>query len=168
MMPNNQATVVPLKKNIKNQPEVEAFADALTALIWATEVLRAKRFPSIPSVYANTPKPAIVAAGGSPEGDDAYAQALSIYQCLYKLDTEAQEILQLHVWGDYATPPRLHAALKLQEQWRQQGKRVRLSYRYSHRQLGTILGCSKSSAWRKLNTALKALASNLLAERLIE
>ncbi len=150
-------------KNIR-----DTSADALSTLIWATEVLRVKRFPSIPTVYENMPQSGFAAAGGEFGGGDAYAQALSIYQCLYKLDTEAQEILQLHVWGDYATPTRLKGALKLQERWRQAGKRVRLSYRYSHNQLGTILSVSKSTAGRRLHVALKTLASELLAAGLVD
>lgn len=147
--------------------EQEMFGDSLSALTWATEVMRVRRFPKIPSVYSGMARPDVIASGGMPVGADTYAQALTVYQCVYKLSPAEQEILQLHVWGDFATPVRLDGALKLQEAWRQKGKRVRLSYRYSQRQLGTILGMSKSHAGRTLNAALRALADELLAAGVI-
>lgn len=149
------------KPNLRVVPDDNAFDTAQQALTFATEILRIKQFPKITQSYQNGCPPPVVAAGGEPTGDTAYALALSVYQCLHRLEEEFREILQLHAWGDYVTPARFKGAEAIQEKARQEGKRVRLSHRYSHRQLATILDVSKSTAARRLDKAYMALSGEL-------
>lgn len=141
------------------QAEEGMFDSAQGAMLFATDVLRRRRFPKIGNTY-NGEKPRVMhmAAGE----DDKYTLALSVYQCLARLDEDMQRLLKLHFWGDYVETQKLHAAIALQEKWRQEGKRVRLSYMYSQRQLASILGVGKSTVERRLNKALRLLSRELV------
>lgn len=92
---------------------------------------------------------------------ERYALAQRIQAAVQSLPEAYRAILMDWAWGDWANEARLRAALAVQEKARREGKRVRLSYRYSAQQLAGLLGCSKVQAWRKLNAAMKKLEAKL-------
>lgn len=155
------------------------FSSVDHALCWATEVLRARRFPKISKCYDETS--AALSAnerrqqqvwygeyGCIPqELSDRHALAMAVYGCVAQLEGEQQQLIKLRYWGDYADDVRLQNAQQHQERLRRKGVRVRLSYRYTYRQLSALLNKHHKTIGRYLAQAEKALATILEAKNLI-
>ena len=150
-----------------------SFETAELALFWATELVRKQRFAPIAAFYREAvsetpPQEVLPPAAGKRlmplTGAERQALAQDIYAALATLEDEPQTVLRLHAWGDYADEQRLHTAQKFQEAMRRRGVRVRLSYRYSLRQIGAVFGKDHKWAQRRLTQALAAL-EDALAQR---
>jgi hypothetical protein len=150
------------------------FEDAHHALIWATEVLRARRFPKIAAFYQEAWSgeygPAVKQWCGSrgdlpTEEEERLALALDVYRLLGEaVETQQQRLVVLYYWGDFADEATYRQAQAFQEKMRRQGTRVRLSYRYSFRQLGHVLGMAHKTAAKRLRQAQQALQQALELE----
>lgn len=149
------------------------FQDAHHALTWATEVLRQSRFPQISKFYheissdrrhLDTTEIAHVFTPDDPlptEKSDRLALAYSIYRCVSNLDEQQQKLLKMKYWGDYYDDKVLFRAQKTQETLRQRGMRVRLNYRYSLRQLATMMGKSHNTVSARVGESLRGLERQL-------
>ncbi|MDD9911557.1 MAG: hypothetical protein OXR68_01430 [Alphaproteobacteria bacterium] len=140
------------------------------ALCWSIEILRARRFPKIAAFYleAEQGEYGHVAefAGWRPflpsNTDDRFSLAMKVASLLEEeLDSKEQQLLQLYYWGDFADEARYRTAQKFQERMRQEGKRVRLSYRYSFRQLGLLLELSDKTVAKRVRQAQDKLSKKL-------
>jgi hypothetical protein len=178
-------------------PPEAPFETAAQSWLWATEVLRRKRLPVSSPAWRDgvcmtaAQRVTMLAeetkqrAATEMEQEthawhgmfkqrlpktpaERYAMAQRIQAAVQSLPEAHRAILMHWAWGDWADEARLRAALAVQEKARREGKRVRLSYRYSAQQLGGILGCSKVQAWRKLNAAMKVLEKTLVAQQIVE
>ncbi len=157
-----------------------AFDTVKHALSWSTEILRRRRFPKLTKMYQE-----IVLKVGSPkarsslqswygehgflptEYEDKFSFAMDVYMSVSALEGDLQQVIRLAYWGDYADDARLCKALKMQEYYRRQGIRVRISYRYSLRQIGLSMGVSHQSVKRLLKKAEKKLETLLLEKDLL-
>ncbi len=175
-------------------PALPPFESAQDALHWAVEVLRRRRLPRHSGTLTNrvalsarqkmatdlarlnlAAEATQVAAtwGGRfqphlpHDAAGRLSLALQIEQSMATLPPEAARLLKLWAWGDWADEARLHAAQVHQEKLRQQGVRVRLSYRYSLEQLATLAGLSKATIWRQLQAALKLLQQGLEQQEIV-
>ena len=148
------------------------------AMKWATEVLRHRRFPKINPMYQEIVSKQDKAHqesrywhgeyGNLPtDPDERVSLALKVNDAANRLMKDEQVLLQLYYWGDYASPKRLAAAEKIQRSCEQKGRRVRLSYRYSYRQLASILGVAHTTAARRVEAALKSMEDMLHQEGLL-
>ncbi|MFZ2620551.1 MAG: hypothetical protein WAX89_06715 [Alphaproteobacteria bacterium] len=150
--------------------EQPPFLDAHSAMIWSTEVLRARRFPKIAAFYQEAEKGEMAARMREfraeslyvPKGaEDRLALAVLVYQAVNQLPEALQQVLNLYYWGDYADALRYRAALAFQERMRQEGLRVRLSYRYSYREVGRQLRMTHVTAKCHVDKALQLLEDAL-------
>lgn len=151
------------------------FKNVEEALGWSTEVLRARRFPRLSSIYGEMEQE----EGGEKrtanlnlpsDYDERLSLAMKVYSFLsHNLDAEEQRLIQFTHWGDYADEKRLRTAEALQQRMRAEGKRIRLSYTYSHRQVGAALNmpCHKTVK-RRLAKIYDKLNELLEEEGLIE
>jgi hypothetical protein len=195
-MPANATILTRLKPHeVDSHPEAP-FTTAGEAWLWATEVLRRRRLPSTSPMWRDSapaprgwkkeePSPLNLMAeatqvaenwgkrwrAGLPhdaEGRQSLALQIQLAaDAVRTTNAEAAHILTLWAWGDWADEARLRGALAVQEKARREGMRVRLSYRYSSAQLASLLGLSKTAAWRKLHAALAMLEKELQAHRLV-
>lgn len=102
------------------------------------------------------------------ELSDRHALAMAVYGCVAKLEGDQQQLLKLRYWGDYADDARLQAAQQHQERLRRKGMRVRLSYRYTYRQLAFLLNKHHKTIGRYVTQAEQKLSALLENKRLIE
>lgn len=153
------------------------FTDAESALLWSTEILRLRRWPKLSSIYnegvpdqmrevvsdAESERDRVAEAWqGEPlSGFDKYSMAQKVYKALAGLGGDEQRVLMLYAWGDYADEPRLRASLAIQAQMRAEGKRVRLNYRYSYRQLAALYGIDPKTAAKRVRMALERLSDRM-------
>jgi hypothetical protein len=146
------------------------FLDAEAAWLWSVEVLRMRRFARISSIYDQVvreegpwqePGQGIkekVWLGEPLAAADKVAMAAKLARLVEGLGEERAQLLKLFAWGDYADEGRLRRALTYQTRMRGEGVRVRLSYRYSYRQLGLLLGVDHKTAAKRVREALLMLA----------
>lgn len=73
------------------------------------------------------------------------------------LPFEDRVLLRFKYMGDYSSKSRLHEARKLQERFRMQGKRIKLSYTYSYRQLGKLTGKCHKTIKRRVDKSMAIL-----------
>lgn len=157
------------------------FVDAKQAMVWATEVLRKRRFPHNGVFYLNAKEDAEEAAlphnrefyglegGKLPEASDERALlATKVYGLLNAVDTKYREALLALHWGDYMHEDGYRKATFVQEYLRQKGIRTRLSYRYSYRQVGQRLGVDHKTVHRWEEQGLAQLQGALLKMGLLE
>jgi hypothetical protein len=142
------------------------FATALQALYWSTEVLRQRRFPKLSALY----KEVLMGYGAEnrsciqdwygeskntpQDPEDRIRLALRVQDLLSHLDSDLAYVLKLRAWGDYINDTILSRALQHQETLRQKGTRVRLSYRYSLRQVGTLMEVDHKTVAKREEKAL--------------
>lgn len=148
------------------------FDSAEHALKWAVEVLRRRRLPKLTSLWREIEAEAEW-IGQAWEGeknvtlphdrDERMHLALKVMEAVTR-SGEGARLLLLWAMGDWADEGRLAAAMAIQERCRREGMRVRLAYRYTYDQLGTVLGCDRKAAWRKVQDALQALGLELTRE----
>jgi hypothetical protein len=153
------------------------FEDAHHALIWATEVLRARRFPKIATFYREAWLGEYGAAVKQwcgchedlpTDAEDRLALALDIYRLMGEaLSIQQQHLVVLYYWGDFADEATYRQAQVFQERMRRQGTHVRLSYRYSFRQLGGRLDIAHKTAAKRLRQAQQALQRALELEGMV-
>tara|TARA_R110000868_G_scaffold189695_2_gene433128 strand:- start:172932 stop:173495 length:564 start_codon:yes stop_codon:yes gene_type:complete len=143
------------------------FDDVKHALIWATEVLRGKSFPRISNIYIKE-TPSLNddvkqrAWSGWRENlpvdeEESVLLAMKVYRNVKDLSIEDQELVLMKYWGDYYDKNYLKGALQIKEVMRQRGKHIRLNYRFSLRQIGTI----KDIHFRKIHKSLKRIEQEL-------
>lgn len=161
--------------NLKGEPTM--FTDAESALLWATEIMRLRRWPKLSSIYNESVPDNVREAVADAEGErdrvaeawqgeplsgfDKYSMAQKVYKALAALAADEQRLLMLYAWGDYADEARLRAALAIQAQMRAEGKRVRLNYRYSYRQLGAIYAVDPKTVARRVRQALEGMGNRM-------
>jgi hypothetical protein len=159
------------------------FGTAIDALYWAAEVLRTRRYPKLSRIYQQVVAAWDAENNEAPEAphdtpitpplplprdpDTRYCLAQEIVTALTNLTPDQAQLLVLAAWGDWADETRLRQALALQEKFRRQGVRVRLSYRYSLRRLGEILGHDHKYAGRRMDAALHAYTATLVAHGIV-
>ncbi len=130
------------------------------AIGWATEVMRQRRFPSVSTFYREMEKEWENEAVQDFQGEscflpqdyeDRFSLSMRVYECIDKaLNEEQKKLLLTYYWGDFVTEERYRKQMKFQERMRQQEIRVRLSYRYSFRQIAKMIGCSDKTVARKI------------------
>lgn len=142
------------------------FDNADHAMKWATEIMRKNSFPKLSGIYRemtnddNEDSVKWFANYGQlpSEWEDKQALAMKVYKLFDYLSPDQKAILKLRYWGDYSDERRLATAKSAQEYYRMhENKRVRLSYRYSYRQIGTILGMDHKTAKRRIDMSLKEM-----------
>lgn len=153
------------------------FNDAHHAMLWATEVLRKKRFPRISGFYRKIEREEPLTEEESKwlgeygqlptEWDDRQSLAIQVYKLLDHLTDDQWQLLRLRYWGDYYDENNLRRMEAMQEKLRMQNKRLKLNYRYSYRQVGTALGIDHKTARKRLDIALRDLYDELLAIGLV-
>jgi DNA-directed RNA polymerase specialized sigma24 family protein len=146
------------------------FDTAEQALQWAVEVLRRRRLPRNSRIWQEmAPEMQAVEEvwSGSKnvliptDPDERLDVALTVMEALDSLNEADARVLKLWSMGDWADEGRLQAALAIQERMRRQGVRVRMSYRYTYEQVAGATGCTKKTAWRRVQAALQALGKDL-------
>jgi hypothetical protein len=155
------------------------FVDARWALFWSADVLRKRRLPKLGAFWrevgaegtaelrmldAAAPKGA--GLGLPADGEARLALALKLDALLHGLGDEGLLLRQL-AWGDAWDERVLDAARRHQETARRQGLKVRLSYRYTYRQLAALHGGDAKSVWRRVRRALEAWSVALAAAGLL-
>ncbi len=145
------------------------FDNAEHALKWAVEVLRRRRLPKLSSLWREIEAEAEWIAQAwegdknltlPSDRDERMHLALKVMETVTR-SGEGARVLLLWAMGDWADEGRLAAAMAIQERCRRDGIRVRLAYRYTYDQLGTVLKCDRKGAWRKVQDALHALGREL-------
>ena len=152
------------------------FDNAEHALKWAVEVLRRRRMPKLSSLWREIEAEAEW-IGQVWEGDknmtlptdrdERMHLALKVMDAMTRSGEGAARLLTLWAMGDWADEGRLGAAMAIQERCRREGLRVRLAYRYTYDQLGTVLGCDRKAAWRRVQEALVILGRELAKDGLL-
>lgn len=151
------------------------FVDAKQAMVWATEVLRKRRFAQNGVFYLTatddkedpeTQEFYGLVGGHLPSSpDEKVLLATKVYGLLSSVDIKYRDALLGLYWGDYLHEDGYRKATFVQEYLRQKGIRTRLSYRYSYRQVASRLGGVDHKTVRRweeeglnqLHTALKQL-----------
>ncbi len=152
------------------------FRDVDHALRWATEVQRKRRFASIAGFYREaTPdqQQAIQRFAGhqSHLPTDRTEQVLlaqDVYQACQKLPAEDKKLLMAYYWGDYVDAATYQKANTMQEAERRKGKRMRLSWCYSFRQVGVWAQLDDKYVARHLRKAWQLVTNELVAINLLE
>lgn len=153
-------------------------------LAWSLDTLRRRRFAKISSVYKEMEREDTEADEDMASGvhsasecylpsmaEDALSLALAVQDILIHVCSEDElNMIYLFYLGDYANEKRYRTAQAFQEKLRSEGKRVRLCFSYSYRQLGSALGVDHKTAKRRLDKVhqviLKALEEkNLLSSK---
>lgn len=138
------------------------FSSAQQALDFTANIMRKKAFAQISSAYKfiekdmaeMTEEPVNGAYSNLPKSlEDKYDLALDMDKLMRKLPDECFMLLKMKHWGDFYTDHQLKKAFSEQEILRRRGIRVRISYKYSNRQLGVLLECCHKTVQRKLNKA---------------
>lgn len=152
------------------------FDTAEAALQWAVEVLRRRRLPRNSRIWQEM-MPELQAVEEAWVGcknvaipsdpDERLDLALTIMEALEGLKASDMRVLKLWSMGDWAEDGRLRAALAIQETLRRQGVRVRMSYRYTYEQVALASGCTKKTAWRRVQAALARLSKDLQARGVV-
>ena len=143
------------------------------ALIWSTEILRARTNPQTLDVYQRLKDlndgMGFIDQRFDPTSENALHHALDIQNIIEKtLSADHYKLLKFKYWGDYATPARLHQARQLQEKCRREGRRVRLSWRYSNRQLATLWQVSSPTIAKRLDAIYTQLHPILQAKEIVK
>ena len=142
-----------------------AFENLSHLLTWTTETLRAQADPHVASVYKilkesrdGIPHPFKVKNPSYSPHIDKHILALDLDRLTeHHLTKEEYQLIRLYYWGDYTTPLHLKRARLLQEKHRLEGKRVRLNWRYSFRQIATLRNISTPTVSKRINRAHQKL-----------
>ena len=149
----------------ENKHERLYFSFNSICIFWGAEVLRNRRFASISSFYKEAQSDSVCRTRQNNlpnDPEECVLLAVEIWGLARKHLSEGEySLLYFRHWGDYATEGRLRRALQLQEKLRNEGKRLRLSYTYSYRQLGTIFKIDHKTVKRHLDKSYENLAKNL-------
>jgi len=157
------------------------FVDAKQAMVWATEILRKRRFPKNGMFYMDAVDDEAdedtvegrafygVGEGNLPATQDERALlATKVYGLLNGVDEKYRETLLHLYWGDFLHEDGYKKASYVQEYLRQKGIRTRLCYRYSYRQVGNKMGIDHKTARRWEELGLEQLHKNLMQMGLLE
>lgn len=138
------------------------FSSATQALDFTANVMRKKAFAKISSAYRFiereiaeiTEEETVPVYSNLPKTlDDKYDLSLDMDKLMRRLPEEDYMLLKMKHWGDFYTDHQIQKAFSEQEVLRRRGIRVRISYKYSNRQLGVLLECCHKTVQRKLNKA---------------
>jgi hypothetical protein len=162
-----------------NQGKNEAcFSDARWALFWSADVLRRRYLPKIgafwresaaePSDGADVDLSRLAEGVGRrveknylPEdAEERHGLALKVEEILARLGEEGVLLRQL-AWGDGWCDASWRAALAHRELARRQGMKIRVSYRYTYRQMAALHDCDAKAVWRRARVALAAFTAAL-------
>lgn len=143
------------------------------AICWSFDVLRRRRFARISSVYQEMEQDPLDFEMAQNEltmvdcylptsAEDSLSLALKV-QTLLSQSCMPDELFMLKLFylGDYASEKRYQTALSMQEKLKEEGKRLRLSVRYSYRQLGAALNVEHKTAKRRLEKAQQKVSIHL-------
>lgn len=147
------------------------FDNVQHALIWATEILRGKTFPSISNIYIKesiSSKEDIKQRAWSgyrenlpTDQEEATLLAMKVYRSVKVMSHEKQEILLMKYWGDYYDKTYLKTTLQIKEAMRQRGKHMRLNYRFSIRQIAELKEMNFSKTRNMIMGIEEELSRNL-------
>jgi hypothetical protein len=92
--------------------------------------------------------------------DSRHLLALRVDEVLRGLGGPGTLLRQM-AWGDGWTEASLRAALAHRELARRDGRRVRVNYRFTFRQLAVLHDCDAKTIWRRVQGALGAFGTAL-------
>lgn len=155
------------------------FENVHHALVWSTETVRRASRPAISSIYekgliaelenAETHKEWTGWRTHLPvEKEERFMLAAKVWQSVKSLSKEQEKIIRLTYFGDWHHDIHLMKMLELQERMRKEGKRLRLNYRYSVRQVATLMDMNYRTVHRKLDAAMTLLEKELDQVGLLE
>jgi len=150
------------------------FDSVRCALSWSTEVLRRRRHPHSSRWQQESLSEQINQEFSPSHGhdlpshpQDRYFLAQDIQNLLNMLTKDEQSLISRRYWGDYHHPQVLASAQAIQENARRTGKRVRLRYIYTTRQLAQQDSTSERTIRRRLKKAEETLARVMVSKGLL-
>lgn len=155
------------------------FENVRHALIWATETKRRETRPSISNIYDKGLYAELKDAEENKEWtgwrahlpnnkEEKFMLAAKVWQAVKSLPKEQQDIVHLSFFGDWYSDAHLKKMLAFQDASRKQGKLIRLSHRYSVRQVATLLNMNYRTVHRKLDVAFLEIEKELNNKGLVE